>query len=128
MNQQQRIKSFVQHTLGCTCPDKVFEHIEDRRAKASESPHTRSFAIGGRLLIYIWRVKDTVKFAENLSAMLAAGKKERDETGLNRFRAVVASDDPQHVGPLAELVFSGFSDRDDRLHLHVISADTLKNV
>ena len=58
MSRNDSIKDFVQNILGCICPDKVFEHIEDRRVASLSSPHTRCITIGGRLLIYIWNIRD----------------------------------------------------------------------
>jgi len=129
MNRHYRIKDFVQKNLGCTCPDKVFEEIEDLPVAPLSAPHTRRIAIGGRLLIYIWNVKGTYKFKENLLAMLAAGKRERDARGFNRFRAVLAVDDtPQHVAKKAQLYFSHYADRDDRMHIHVVAIAALKDL
>ena len=126
MNEQQgSIKKFVRHVLGCTCPDKVFEHIEDRRVQPTDSPHTRAITVGGRLLIYIWKVEESGDFFQGVSAMLAAGKEERDARGLNRFRAVLATDSPQTMQLQADSCFSQFNGSDDRMHVHVVSVDEL---
>ena len=61
MESQLLIKKFVQNVLGCTCPDKVFEQIEDNHVLPSMSPHSRSISIGGRLLIYVWKVEDRLE-------------------------------------------------------------------
>jgi hypothetical protein len=129
MAENLNIKKFVRQILGCTCPDKVFEQIEDRRSVSSASPHTRSITIGGRLLIYIWEVDEAEHFKKNFLAMLAAGRKERDEHGLNRFRAVLAVDEMPHgIAAEADLYFSLFAGRDDRMHLHVIPSSLLQNL
>ena len=128
MESQLLIKKFVQNVLGCTCPDKVFEQIEDYHVLPSISPHSRSISIGGRLLIYVWKVEDRLEeLQEGLLAMLEAGKKERDTDGLNRFRAVLAVENPQIIAPKANFYFSRFQGKDDRMHIHVISLHTLKN-
>ena len=123
--QPNSIKKFVRHVLGCTCPDKVFERIEDRRVQPSDSPHTRAITVGGRLLIYIWQVEGSGDLSQGVSSMLAAGKEERDARGLNRFRAVLATYNPQTVQLQADFCFSRFKGSDDRMHLHVVSADEL---
>lgn len=129
MQGQHTIKDFVQQTLGCTCPDKVFEQIEDREVAAVSSPHTRSITIGGRLLIYIWVVPAADNFKDNLLAMLAAGRKERDAQGLNRFRAVLAVAGPlQHVASEVESICAWNGDVDDRVHVHVIHAAALADI
>ena len=120
------IKSFVRETLGCSCPADVFEQIEDRLVQHPTSPHTRVITIGGRLLIFIWIVTDARHFRENLLAMLAAGRKERDENALNRFRAVLAvAGEASNLAAEAESVFAKFPQSDDRMHLHVISRENL---
>jgi hypothetical protein len=128
MSRQDRIKDFVQNILGCTCPDKVFEQIEDRKVVPSFSPHTRCITIGGRLLVYIWKVEGSIKLKENLYAMLEAGKKERDERSLNRFRAVLATEVPLHIANQVQLYFSQYAGRDDRIHMHVVSSEALQNI
>lgn len=129
MTSRQRIKDFVQQILGCTCPDKVFEHIEDRQVAPLAAPHTRSITIGGRLLIYIWHVRDTSDFAADLQAMVAAGQKARDEQGLNRFRAVLAVEKGlQQFDARAKACAGRFVENDDRLHIQVISSAALQNI
>ncbi len=128
MDRKICIKNFVQNILGCACPDKVFEQIEDRRFAPSVSPHTRSIIVGGKLLVYIWIVQEEQELHEKLHAMLEAGKKERDERKLNRFRAVLAADTPQSLAFRAQSYFSKYENRDDRMLLHVISSSDLKNL
>lgn len=127
MKNRNPIKEFVQKVLGCTCPDKVFEQVEHRKVDSIFSPHTRKITIGGRLLIYVWEADDPMDLQQGLVAMLKTGKKERDDRGLNRFRAVLAVESPQNVAPLAEQYFSLFADRDDRMHIHVVPLQNLKN-
>jgi hypothetical protein len=129
MSRQFRIRDFVQNILGCTCPDKVFKQIEDMRVASSFSPHTRSITIGVRLLVYIWNVKREEKLRGNLFAMLEAGRKERDERGLKRFRAVLAVDGiPQYVEREATAYLSEYTGKDDRIHVHVVSSADIKDV
>lgn len=127
MERKLCIKNFVQDVLGCTCPDKVFEQIEER-TDASSNPHTRSITIGGRLLIYVWEVCESTGFEAGLSALLKAGRHERDARGLNRFRAVLVVEDTQSITTQATLLFSQFGNRDERMHIHVISRDALKGI
>lgn len=129
MNRYLHIKNFVQQELGCTCPENVFEQIEDKRILSSDSPHNRAITIGGRLLVYIWEVEEAVQFREKFFAMLAAGKRERDWRGLNRFRAVLAVSG-NHPGVAAEatLYFSEFGGKDDRIHFHIIPRDVVDDL
>ncbi|KPK36093.1 MAG: hypothetical protein AMK70_03610 [Nitrospira bacterium SG8_35_1] len=115
--------------MGCTCPDKIFEQIEDKQVASFSSPHTRSLTIGGRLLIFIWHVKDRESFKSGLLAMLAAGKKERDERGLNRFRAVLAiAVTPHDIETEAQSYFKQYAGDDNRMHIHVVSSVALRDI
>ena len=127
MKIENSIKGFVQNVLGCTCPDKVFEQIEDRIVVSASSPHTRTITIGGRLLIYVWEADDPVDLKRDLFAMLKTGRKERDDRGLNRLRAVLGVENPQNVALRVEQYFPLFADKDDRMHVHVVSLQNLKN-
>ncbi len=127
MKKKNLIKEFVQNILGCTCPDNVFEQIEDRVAVSASSPHTRTITIGGRLLIYVWESDTPTNLQQGIVAMLKTGRKERDERGLNRFRAVLAVENPSNVASLVEQYFSLFDGKDDRMHIHVVPLQNLKN-
>jgi hypothetical protein len=127
MKNENPVKEFVQNVLGCTCPDKVFEQIEDRIVISASSPHTRVITIGGRLLIYVWEAEDPIDLQQDLVAMLKTGRRERDDRGLNRFRAVLGVENPQNVASQVEQYFSLFEGRDDRMHVHVVPLQNLKN-
>ena len=126
MERKLRIKKFVQTVLGCACPDKVFEQIEDRVVSSTSAPHTRSLTIGGILLIYIWEDCEPIGLETGLQAMLQAGRREREARRLNRFRAVLAVEAPLSVAAWATFFFSQYEDKDERMHLHVVSKDHLK--
>jgi hypothetical protein len=108
MSRNPRLESLVRDTLGCTCPEEVFREI-DELPPTPDSPVTRSWVIGDRLMIQILRTDDARALATRLPA-----RRERDRRGLNRVRLVIASDDPTAAGleviPLP----------DDRIHLHVL--------
>ncbi len=118
------IRVFVRTALGCSCPDEVFRSIEDRPARRINSFITlqRSFVIGNRLLIYVLGAGSAGCLEEHLPVVLAAGRKERDERGLNRFRLVVVADEPEKVRRTAERLFGELHGGDEKVHLHVISA------
>jgi hypothetical protein len=127
MDRRQYIKDFVQHTLGCSCPDKVFDQIVEKPVTPSASPHSKSFVIGNKLLINIWYVRETAGLRKNLMAMLAAGRMERDAHGLGRFRAVVAADrDMELIEKEAKACLDGFPGRDSRIHIHVVPAEDVR--
>jgi len=128
MTSNESIKNFVRNTLGCKCPDNVFEQIDDRQVTSKISPHTRSITIGGKLLLYVWEVGSPDQLEEGVPAILAACKKARNELGLNRFRAILVTGDPSIIKSQADLCFSQFSDLDEKMHLHVVSRQGLTGI
>lgn len=120
MRNGENIVKFVRDVLGCKCPDEVFEKIEYLDGDARTNIYTRSITLGCRLLIYVWETNDLSLVEAKLPAMLVDGKNERDRRGLNRFRAVIATDDVDGIGPIAQRVYRDFSDKDDKVHLHIV--------
>ena len=120
MKEDQHIIRFVRHTLGCTCPDEVFDEIVFQAGDDHEGTYTRSIILGGRLLIYIWETNDPSLVQARLPAILVRGKNERDQRGLNRFRAVIATDDAERIGSTAQQLFQALPDKDEKVHLHVV--------
>ena len=128
MTSNESIKNFVRNILGCKCPDNVFEQIDDQQVSSNISPHTRSIIIGGKLLMYVWEVGSPDQLEEGVPAILAAGKKARNELGLNRFRAILVTEAPSIIKSQADLCFSQFSDLDEKMHLHVVSRQGLAGI
>lgn len=116
------IERFVRGTLGCRCPDEVFEAIVIERAHAPDhaSRYTR-LVVGDRLLIYI--VQDTDALA--VQRLTSKGLAERNDNGYNRFRLVIGCGDPAQVQGEIEMGFAGVAGADDRAHLHLIAADAV---
>ena len=51
---RDEIKTFVQKTLGCGCPEEVFRHIDwETNAESPEAGLYSRINIGNRLLVYI---------------------------------------------------------------------------
>jgi len=116
------IERFVRGTLGCRCPDQVFETIAIQRdfASGGASQCTR-LVVGDRLLIYI--VQDAGVPA--VRRLASTGLSERNDCGYNRFRLVVAHECPAQLRLDIEEAFSEAAGLDDRAHLHFIAAETL---
>jgi len=108
------ITGFVRETLGCTCPDEVFEHI----ATARLAPDRIRLDIGGRLLVHIVAGAETAGIGERLSDWVRDGIAERDRRGMNRFRLVLGAGEPDTLRAAAEPVFAMLADGDKRAHLH----------
>lgn len=118
MESHQAIKALVQHTLGCGCPDEVFESIQVDEGAGRNS--VRSIRIGGRLLVQILDATRTADLFTAVRRALQEGRRERDQRQFNRFRLVVTAPDPDAVRRTAERAFAGDPHRDERTHLHVL--------
>jgi hypothetical protein len=116
------IKKFVKQTLGCKCPDDVFEHIELERNVhlINDILLYAKINIGNRLLIYILEVSICGFLKDNMSAIVSYGKEERDRKGFNRFRLVLASEKDEGFEQSVRALFNGIKNRDDRIHLHIV--------
>jgi len=123
---QQSIERFVRTTLGCKCPDEVFESIVLERVPAPDAalPCTR-LVIGNRLLIYIHETQPAKATKEAVSKLTTQGRTERDAKHYNRYRLVVASDYPTELLSAARTGFDSVAGTDQKAHLHVLATDQL---
>ena len=129
MPARSRIEDFARNVLGCDCPDEVFKVIECQQGDAPrETPYSFRIAIGGRLLVYILETDDLEVVRKGLPEMLSAGKAERDEKGMNRFRAVVSTDDTETLEDAAKGIFEDFAEKDEKIHLHVLKKGDVAGV
>ncbi len=120
MKDHKTIKTFVQKTLGCGCPEEVFQYIECRSDTALDDFVVRNWInIGNRLLVYVVEADNSGSVKQMLPVLIAAGRKERDEKGFNRLRIVLAVDDIDEVKRIATDIFNN-ADKDDKVHLHII--------
>lgn len=124
MPDNKRIKAFVQGTLGCGCPEEVFRSIDCKKnVRVNEKVLlSRAITIGDRLLIYVIDSREPDTIQRHLGAIVSAGKKERDEQGLNRLRLVVVTDDAAEKESLIRR-FKELKDKDEKIHLHVIKKE-----
>lgn len=120
----QAIAGFVRGTLGCGCPDEVFDSIVIEQATSPDpaAPYVR-LLVGDRLLIYVIEARDLERARAAMSMLARKGLEERDRYGLNRFRLVVATDQPTQPMTAAAASFADETGMDERAHLHVIAAD-----
>ena len=122
MHSPERIKHFVRNTLGCSCPEEVFRSVDVRRNVRLNSFIVLDSAliIGNRLLVYLAEAGSAGCIEEHLPVLVASGKKEREEKGLNRFRLVLVSDRPDDVRQASGILFEQLRGNDEKMHLHVI--------
>lgn len=126
MTNRGRIERFVRDSLGCTCPTEVFSRIEDESLPATRyRPQIRRIAIGGRLLVYLVDDADESGSRAQLASIVREGIEERERLGMNRFRLVLATENPDRVASAASVRFDQLPERDDKAHLHVIPRSEL---
>jgi len=71
------IKRFVQETLGCTCPEEVFNKIDYQQE--SDGISGGKIAVGDRLLIYIINIDRKSNIQGVVNSALERGVEERDK-------------------------------------------------
>jgi hypothetical protein len=117
------IKTFVKQILGCACPEEVFEYIDCKsNIQLNDIVLSNKINIGNRLLIYLIEIINPGPIKNILPLLLSAGIKERDGLGFNRFRLVLVSDKVDEIKEVAESLFKT-TNKDEKVHLHVISKD-----
>jgi hypothetical protein len=120
MVNKDKIKAFAQHTLGCGCPEEVFQHIECESNIRRDGVHIAyKIIIGNRLLIYIFTVDTPDSLKDLLPRLVDIGKRERDSSGFNRFRLVLAEDDVDDIRQKGEQLFNALT-RDEKIYLHIL--------
>ena len=115
-------RAFVRETLGCGCADEVLREIEvSGDLEIGGVPVACRLDVGHRLLVYVLAVAVAGEVEEGLGPAVRAGRAERDASGYNRLRLVLAVPDPALVADRAEVLFRALPDRDERVHLHVVA-------
>ena len=125
-SQTDEITRFVRGTLGCHCPDDVFQSIaiEQQRTPDNGAPYTR-LLVGNRLLIYVHETQPAKATTATVSKLATQGCSERDDKQYHRFRLVIVADDPTELLTAAKSSFADVAGTDDRAHLHVLATDQL---
>lgn len=120
MVNNENITTFAQRILGCGCPEEVFHYIECQcDIKIKDLAVKNRINIGNRLLIYVAEVNESDSVSRILPLLCDAGKKDRDSSGFNRFRLVLAVDILDDIKQAAEDTFNAIN-KDEKMHLHVI--------
>lgn len=124
---EKSLKNFVKFTLGCQCPDDVFNSIQQtRQVKIKNSIVLDSeFIIGNRLLIIIMKLDELEEIQAFLPKIIEYGLIKRNENSLNRFRLVLFSKSPKTVEPLVEKLFAKLTEGDEKVHLHILNEDDI---
>jgi hypothetical protein len=125
-SQTDEITRFVRGTLGCQCPDDVFESIVIGRERTPDNSalFTR-LLVGNRLLVYIHETQPAKATAAAVSKLATQGRTERDAKQYHRYRLVIVSAHPTEVLDDASTSFTSAAGDDNRAHLHVLATDQL---
>ena len=114
-----KMKRFVQETLGCSCPEDVFNKIDYQKAR--DGGVGCRVNVGDRLLIYIINMDGKSSIQEVINTALEQGIEERDKKGFNRFRLVLVASSPDELQSSAEQAFHSSGFADEKAHLHIVN-------
>lgn len=128
MIQKDDIKLFVKDTLGCTCPDEVFDRIDCTADVKLPGGITLDYRIniGGRLLVFVINIDRFDSIAPILTQIVSAGIEDRNNARFNRFRLVLLTQHPYRLAEKASRLFEALK-TDDKTHLHTIPEDNFPN-
>jgi len=120
------IEHFVRGTLGCGCPDEVFQHlVVSRLPPIAGRPPIVQLQVGSRLLIHVVPRPDGATASDWIEQLAANERAARDRHGYNRFRLVIASPAPLTSAREIEERFARVIVGDEKAHLHLVSRDQL---
>ena len=124
---KEEIKKFIREDLGCTCPDEVFELISvvHDPVEFNDLQKGYLYEIGGKLLVYLVMTHDWSSLIDSLEQIFNRGREKRDAEKFNRFRLVVVTPNIQPARQILLRQFDKLSERDERLHLHIVTPDQL---
>ena len=125
MQTYPEIKRFVQETLGCTCPEELFNQIDYQ--EEDDSISGRKVTVGDRLLVYIIAMDRKSSIQGVINSALEQGVEERDKKGLNRFRLVLVASRPDELRSPAEHAFDRSGYTDEKTHLHVVNESDVES-
>ena len=120
------IKRFVQETLGCSCPEEVFNKIDYQ--KESDGILGRKVNVGDRLLIYIITMDRKCSIQGVINSALEQGVEEREKKGFNRFRLVLVDSRPDELRSSAEHAFDSSEYTDEKTHLHIVNESDVEHL
>jgi hypothetical protein len=120
------IEHFVRSTLGCGCPDEVFQHlVVSRLPPIAGRPPIVRLQVGSRLLIHVVAPPEGAAANGWIEQLAANGRAERDRHGYNRFRLVIASTTPPASIREIQERFARAIGGDEKAHLHFVGSDLL---
>jgi hypothetical protein len=125
MQAYPEIKRFVQETLGCSCPEEVFNQIDYQ--EEGDGTSGREITVGDRLLIHVIAMDGKYNIQRVINSALERGVEERDNKGLNRFRLVLVTSSPDELRSSAEQAFNSSGYTDEKTYLHVVNESEVES-
>ena len=122
MINDKEIKQFVRETLGCTCPNEVFQDIYCR-ANVNASGDVLldcEINVGNKLLIFVVTIDELGSLNPLISQLVWDGTNKRNQENFNRFRLVLLTQRPTCVAEEAFAIFQSLG-ADEKVHLHVVA-------
>jgi hypothetical protein len=128
---QARIRDFVQGTLGCQCPEDVFESVDcvDNFTSADGIVVKARINVGNRLLVYVAEMGERAG-VDYIRKLLSEGIRERDTRGFNRFRLALCTRNRESVLTMVREIASSADGcgsslelavgLDERVHAHIL--------
>ncbi|WP_419661800.1 hypothetical protein [Desulfosarcina variabilis] len=124
MKNYQQLKRFIRDTLGCGCPEEVFNKIEYE--KRQDKPWEIRINIGDRLLVYVISADSENDIASKIAIAMESGVTERNEKKFNRFRLVLVTANNQEISNSAEKNFCESKLYDEKTHFHLVTEDDIQ--
>lgn len=124
----EKIKVFVKNTLGCSCPEKVFEKIDVSELLTVEhEKEVIRIVVGDTLLIYVIR-PEPGNFVDSVESIGLVGKTDRDSNSYNRFRLVISGfEDGAQQAKVSERFLKSFN-MDDKMHIHFVNQELVEGL
>ena len=123
---KKNLKVFIKNTLGCGCPERVFEKIDvsDLQTGEREKKITR-VVVGDTLLIYVMQRESSGNLVDRVESIGLAGKTDRDTNNYNRFRLVVSGfEDVAQQKEISERFSKSFN-TDEKMHIHFVNKELI---
>ena len=125
----EKLKVFVKNTLGCGCPEKVFEKIDVSKLPTVEhEKEITRIVVGDTLLIYIISPEPSGDFVDSVESVGLVGKADRDTNNYNRFRLVLSSFEDDVQQEKVSERFSKSFNTEEKMHIHFVSQEIVERL
>jgi hypothetical protein len=117
---KNKIKEFARNTLGCNCPEEVFDYIDCQSHVEIDQNSKADYVIniGNRLLIFAACIDRKNSLRTVISELTQAGIKKRNKEKFNRFRLILLTSETID-SKQAQQIFESLL-IDEKTHLHII--------